>query len=55
MQDLLPYLRRLAVLPDVRQVLTEDFRVAEYFERQGYLLYEDPGSGFLTAAASVIS
>ena len=55
MHDLLPYLKRLAELPDVRQPLTEDFKMAEYFRRQGYLLYEDPASGFLTAAASVIS
>jgi hypothetical protein len=55
MQDLLPYLKKLSDLPDVRQALTDDFRMAEYFGRQGYLLYEDPRSGFLTAAASVIS
>jgi hypothetical protein len=55
MQDLLPYLKKLTDLPDVRQALTQDFRMAEYFRRQGYLLYEDPRSGFLTAAASVIS
>ena len=54
LQTLLPYLKRLAEQPDVRQPLTEDFKMAEYFRRQGYLLYEDPSSGFLTAAASVI-
>ena len=55
MQTLLPYLKKLAEQPDVRQPLTADFKMAEYFRQQGYLLYEDPSSGFLTAAASVIS
>ena len=54
MQDLLPYLERLVALSDVRQALTDDFRMAEFFRHQGYHIYEDPGSGILMAAASVL-
>lgn len=54
MHNLLPFLRGLSVLSDVRPTLAESFNVPEYFSRHGYCLYED-ASGFLTAAATIIS
>ena len=54
MHNLLPFLRGLSVLSDVRPTLAESFNVPEYFSRHGYCLYKD-ASGFLTAAATIIS
>jgi hypothetical protein len=53
-QTLLPFLRSLALVPDVRQALSKSFNVPEYFSQHGYCLYED-ASGYLTAAATIIS
>lgn len=52
--SLLPFLRGLSQLPDVRPTLAECFNMPEYFSKHGYCLYED-ASGYLTAAAAIIS
>ncbi|CAL8471926.1 g11468 [Coccomyxa elongata] len=54
MQELLPFLKGLSGLSDVRPTLGDIFNMPEYFFKHGYCMYED-ASGYLTAAATIIS